>query len=54
MDSNIIDSVIPILGFISAFSLEGNPIESLLFITLLRIVTDDRIIRVSLVLLLMS
>ncbi|KAB2335065.1 hypothetical protein [Bacillus mesophilum] len=50
-ESNIIDEVLPLLDIITILIIEDDPIIGIVLVTLLKLVTEDRIARISLILL---
>ncbi|MBZ5749616.1 hypothetical protein [Metabacillus rhizolycopersici] len=51
LESDIIDEVIPLLDIITILIVEDDPIIGIVLVALLKLVTEDKIAKVSLILL---
>lgn len=52
-DLDIIDEVLPLLDIITILIIEDDPIIGIVLVALLKLVTEDRTIKISLILLVM-
>lgn len=52
-DLDIIDEVLPLLDIITILIIEDDPIVGIILVALLKLVTEDRTVRISLILLVM-